>query len=240
MAILCIDTATERGTVAVAREDGRVSSATWRAAGRHAENLFGHIDRALAGADVRREQLSLIGVDIGPGKFTSLRVGLSTAKGLAFGLGLPVVGVGSLRVLARSIAGPSNYARVALLNAYRGEVFGAAYTLDEGSLHEVVAPSFGPPAVVFDRIGQAVGTRAILAGGEGARDHADVLRSVLGIEIAGAESSVEATTPGALVAEVQDVMRRTGPSDLDSLEPQYLRPSDAKLPERALGSRRER
>ncbi len=240
MAILCIDTATEYGTVAVAREDGRVSSSTWRAAGRHGENLFGHIDRALVEADVRREQLSLIGVDIGPGKFTSLRVGLSTAKGLAFGLTLPIVGVGSLRVLARSIAGPSTHARVALFEAYRGEVFGAAYTLEDGALHEIVAPSFGPPAVVLDRIGEALGTRAVVAGGEGARAHADVLRSVLGIEIDGAESRVEAAAPAALVAEVQDVIRRHGPSDLDSLEPQYLRPSDAELPERALDSRRER
>lgn len=95
MTTLCIDTATEYGTVVVIREDGSFASAGWHSKARHAENLFGHIESVLADASASREDLSLIGVDIGPGRFTSLRVGLATAKGLAFGLGLPIVGVSS-------------------------------------------------------------------------------------------------------------------------------------------------
>lgn len=240
MATLCIDTATEHGIVAVAREDGQVSSSTWHASGRHGENLFEHIDRALSNASVSREQLTLIGVDIGPGRFTSLRVGLSTAKGLAFALGLPIVGVGSLRVLARSIPGESSAARIALLNAYRGEVFGAAYGFDDARLAELVAPSFGPPETVLAAIAQAVGTREVVVGGEGAHAHAELLHSVVGLPVGDARASIETSTPDALVAEVLDAVSRDGPSDLDSLEPRYLRPSDAKLPNRTLRTSDER
>jgi tRNA threonylcarbamoyladenosine biosynthesis protein TsaB len=123
MTILCIDTATEHGTVAVVRGDGSTASVGWRSAGRHGENLFGY----KAGAS--REELSLIGVDIGPGRFTSLRVGLGTAKGLALGLDLPIVGVSSLRVLARAIEGDAALVRVPVMNAYRGDVFAAAHLL---------------------------------------------------------------------------------------------------------------
>jgi len=110
MTILCIDTATEHGTVAVVRDEGPIASVRWRSAGRHGESLFGHIESALAEAGASREELSLIGVNIGPGRFTSLRVGLGTAKGLALGLGLPIVGVSSLRVLARAIEGDASKA----------------------------------------------------------------------------------------------------------------------------------
>jgi tRNA A37 threonylcarbamoyladenosine modification protein TsaB len=68
MTILCIDTATEHGTVAVVRGDGSTASVRWRSAGRHGENLFGYIESALAEAGASREELSLIGVDIGPGR----------------------------------------------------------------------------------------------------------------------------------------------------------------------------
>ena len=50
MTILCIDTATEHGTVAVVGDDGAIASARWRSAGRHGENLFGYIESALAEA----------------------------------------------------------------------------------------------------------------------------------------------------------------------------------------------
>jgi tRNA threonylcarbamoyladenosine biosynthesis protein TsaB len=240
MTILCIDTATEHGVVAVVREDGKMGSSTWRAAGRHGENLFDHIERALSEVGAQRDHLTLIGVDIGPGKFTSLRVGLGTAKGLALGLGLPIVGVGSLRVLARSIESEDGRVLVPLLDAYRGEVFGAAYVFEEGALREVLAPSFGPPEVVLGAIKQAAGARRIVVGGLGARTHAGALESALGVTAREVLGCVEASTPRALAAEVQDAFRADGPSDLDSLEPQYLRPSDAKLPDRALRTERTR
>jgi tRNA threonylcarbamoyladenosine biosynthesis protein TsaB len=232
MTILCIDTATEHGTVAIVRDDGTTASARWRSAGRHGENLFGHIESALAEAGASREDLSLIGVSIGPGRFTSLRVGLGTAKGLALGLGLPIVGVSSLRVLARAIEADAEVVRVSVMNAYRGDVFAAAYLIGEDGVEELTPALFGPPQTVFDQIREAVGARPSIVCGEGVRPHAPAIEAALGLTVDEAQMSVDTPTAAAIVAEVQYVNRTVGPADLDSLEPQYLRPSDAKLPGR--------
>ena len=215
MAAICIDTATESGLIAVAPDDGPIASVSWRSARRHGENLFGYIDAALSEGKVAREALSLVGVDIGPGRFTSLRVGLATAKGLSLGLGLPIVGVSSLRVLARSMPADRDAVRVPTIDAYRGDVFAAAYVLEGGSLRELCAPWFGRPDEALERIRAAVPERPIC-------------------------TDVVAATPEAIVAETRHVMRADGPADLALLEPQYLRPSDAKLPDRPLRTEHSR
>lgn len=232
MTILCIDTATEHGIVAVVRGDGPAASVRWRAAGGHGEPLFGNIESALADAGASREDLSLIGVDIGPGRFTSLRVGLSAAKGLALGLSLPIVGVSSLRVLARGIKAEAGAARVAVMNAYRGDVFAAAYVMGKDEAEELAPPLFGAPESVFDQIRDAIRGRRVALGGAGVRPHAALIEATLGMKVDDVEPSLDASMPDAIVAEVRYALRSAGPSDLDSLEPLYLRPSDAKLPER--------
>jgi tRNA threonylcarbamoyladenosine biosynthesis protein TsaB len=240
MTILCIDTATDDGTVAVARDDRPIASVRWHSAGRHGENLFSHIETALSESGASREELSLIGVVIGPGKFTSLRVGLGTAKGLAFGLGLPIVGVSSLRVLARSIVGDPGAIRVPVMNAYRGDVFSAAYIIDESGVMELVPPLFGPPLRVFGQLREAVGGRPVLVAGQGLRTHAALIEASLDVKQDGAQMSGQVSTADAIVEEVKHVMRTTGPADLDSLEPQYLRPSDAQLPKPSSSTERVR
>ena len=234
MTTLCIDTATEYGTVVVVREDDTFTFVRWRSQGRHGENLFGHIESAMAKAGASREELSLIGVDIGPGRFTSLRVGLGTAKGLAFGLGLPIVGVSSLRLLARAIEGDSARVRVPVMNGYRGDVFCAAYLIGDAAVEELAAPLFGPPERVFSRIRDLLGARPVCVGGEGVRPHAELVETVLGARLDEAQMSLQTPTPDAIAAEVQYRFGTSGASDLDSLEPNYLRPSDAKLPDQPL------
>ncbi len=236
MTTLCIDTATEYGTVVVIREDGSFASTRWHSKARHAENLFGHIESVLADASASREDLSLIGVDIGPGRFTSLRVGLATAKGLAFGLGLPIVGVSSLRVLARAIEGDSARVRVPVMNGYRGDVFAAAYLIGEAGVEELSAPLFGPPELVFGQIRDLLAGRpvSVSVSGEGVGPHGELIEAMLGVKLDQAQRSMQAPTPDAIAAEVRHKFRTDGPSDLDSLEPNYLRPSDAKLPDQPL------
>ncbi|MGB5545762.1 MAG: tRNA (adenosine(37)-N6)-threonylcarbamoyltransferase complex dimerization subunit type 1 TsaB [Polyangiales bacterium] len=234
MTTLCIDTATEYGTVVVIREDGSFASAGWHSKARHAENLFGHIESVLADASASREDLSLIGVDIGPGRFTSLRVGLATAKGLAFGLGLPIVGVSSLRVLARAIEGDSARVRVPVMNGYRGDVFAAAYLIDEVGVEELSAPLFGPPELVFGQIRDLLAGRPVSVSGEGVGPHGELIEAMFGVKPDQTQRNMHAPTPDAIAAEVRHKFRTDGPSDLDSLEPNYLRPSDAKLPDQAL------
>ena len=92
--ILVIDTATTRAVVGVADADGRlVADDSWTAGYRHGEELLVRVDGVLAAARVGLADLGAVVVGIGPGAFTGLRVGLATAKGLAHGLGTPIVGL---------------------------------------------------------------------------------------------------------------------------------------------------
>ncbi len=213
MNILCIDTATEFGTVALTDDDGSCVAVQWRSEGRHDENLLAHVESALSKGGSSREQLDAIGVVVGPGGFTSLRVGLATAKGLALGLDLPIVGVSSLRVMARSLQGPPDAVRVPVLRSYRGEVFAAAYRLHDDGLEELVEPQAGARDEVLGKIEAAFRGQVISISGEG-----------------------RVVTPEALSAEIRHVLRARGPSELEALEPAYLRPSDAKLPAEPLST----
>ena len=93
-AILAIDTATTRVVIATGSPGGVADGlSTWTAGYRHGETLLPSIGRFLGEQNIRRSRLVGIVVGTGPGAFTGLRVGIATAKGLAHGLGIPLVGV---------------------------------------------------------------------------------------------------------------------------------------------------
>jgi tRNA threonylcarbamoyl adenosine modification protein YeaZ len=93
-AVLAIDTATTRVVIATGSPDGEVDGvSTWPAGHRHGETLLPSIGRFLGEQNIRRSRLSGVIVGTGPGAFTGLRVGIATAKGIAHGLGIPLVGV---------------------------------------------------------------------------------------------------------------------------------------------------
>ncbi len=147
MIVLAIETATDRVGAAVVSTDPPaghrqrppdaggghdqgahtvLSSVHALARRRHAETLHDAIAACCRAAEVTLRAVDAIAVDTGPGLFTGLRVGVATAKGLAHGLGVPVVAVASLDALglgARLHPGPV----VAVVDARRGEVFAAAY-----------------------------------------------------------------------------------------------------------------
>ncbi len=99
-AILAIDTATTQVVIASGTPAGVADGvSTWTAGYRHGETLLPSIGRFLGEQNVRRSRLVGIVVGTGPGAFTGLRVGIATAKGLAHGLGIPLVGVSTAEAL---------------------------------------------------------------------------------------------------------------------------------------------
>ncbi len=101
--ILAIDTGTSRIVVAAGTPDGVTLAVRMEpAAFRHGELLLAEIERLMATVDRRREDLRAVVVGTGPGAFTGLRVGLSTAKTIAHALGLPIVGVSTATALLRA------------------------------------------------------------------------------------------------------------------------------------------
>jgi hypothetical protein len=113
-AVLAIDTATTRVVIASGSPEGVVGAVTtWAAGYRHGETLLATIERFLGEQHLRRSRLTAIVVGTGPGAFTGLRVGLATAKGLAHGLRLPIVGISTAEALLAGV--PADDARPVLL-----------------------------------------------------------------------------------------------------------------------------
>ena len=121
MPILALDTALSATTVVVAR-DGRVLASRCDPMERgHQERAAVLVAEAMAEAGVAFSALDRIGVTLGPGSFTGVRVGLALAKGLALAWETPLVGLGSLEALAFSIGAPGVTA--AAIDARRRRVY---------------------------------------------------------------------------------------------------------------------
>ena len=119
--MLAIDTALERCSAAVT-EDGRTLATASEAMARgHQERLGPLVREVMAEAGVPFSALDRIGVTVGPGSFTGLRVGLAFAKGLGFALERPVVGIGTLEALAATAGGEGTTA--AVVDARRGQLW---------------------------------------------------------------------------------------------------------------------
>jgi tRNA threonylcarbamoyladenosine biosynthesis protein TsaB len=124
--VLAVDTTTERGSVAVTEDDSIRGEVRLVSSEGHSRRLLPGVDFLLQSLGLRAAELDGFAVTCGPGSFTGLRVGLSTVQGLALGTGKPCLGVSALDVLAARNAGAAP-AVVALMDAYRGEVYGALY-----------------------------------------------------------------------------------------------------------------
>lgn len=127
MRVLGIETSSRRGSVALIDAGHVVARRAHTDLNAHAERLGALLDAALEAAGWTKRDIERIGVGMGPGSFTGLRVGIAYAQGISLGLGVPVVGVGSLEAMVRPLGQDVPGLRVPLLDARRGEVFAAAY-----------------------------------------------------------------------------------------------------------------
>lgn len=127
MLTLAVETATRKLGVSLTSEDEIVGMYELMLTGYpHGEHLAEAVDRLLTDAGLETESLELLAVDIGPGSFTGLRIGVAFIKSLALSLGLPTVGVSSLDVLAASVA-DSGRPVCPVLDAKRGNVYAGRY-----------------------------------------------------------------------------------------------------------------
>ncbi len=104
MLILAIETATQSVGVALANEHGVVAHLEVRQGRRHAETVVPAVEQLLAHAEASMADITRIAVDVGPGLFTGLRVGVATAKAYALALDVPIVAISSLELVAYEIS----------------------------------------------------------------------------------------------------------------------------------------
>lgn len=230
MILLGIESATE--TVGAAVDAGPEARASISVSGRrrHAEGLAPAVRAVLELAGVPLASVGAIAVDVGPGLFTGLRVGIATAQGLGQGLGVGLIGVSSLEVLAAAAFDAGWTGTVlALVDARRGEVFAAHYGRGRRGGHpvELVAPGrHRPEHMIADALVDGHGP--VLACGDAALRYRDHLEATEAVSVAGERLS--APDPAQVVSLAASRLAAgaalVGPAEL---QPTYLREPDARI-----------
>ncbi|WP_148714802.1 tRNA (adenosine(37)-N6)-threonylcarbamoyltransferase complex dimerization subunit type 1 TsaB [Chitinolyticbacter meiyuanensis] len=144
MPYLALDTTTEHLSLAVTTPAG-VLARDWLVGQKHAERTLPEIEALLADGGIGRADLEGIVYGMGPGSFTGLRIGCGIAQGLAFGLGIKLVGVSTLLALAEGCGAERVYT---CLDARMNQVYAAAYQRDGEGWREAIAPVVCDPDTV--------------------------------------------------------------------------------------------
>ncbi|HTW97771.1 MAG TPA: tRNA (adenosine(37)-N6)-threonylcarbamoyltransferase complex dimerization subunit type 1 TsaB [Acidimicrobiales bacterium] len=181
MIVLAIETATIEVAAGVGDGSGLRAAVTARPGRRHAETLHPAIAQACRFAGVELAEIQAVAVDVGPGLFTGLRVGVAAAKAMAAALGVPAVGISSLEILARA-ARAGLRPVVPVVDVRRGEI---AWLLPGESSE----PRLGSPAALAAELSGpgGSGTTArwrgaegpVLLVGDGARRYGEELLTLL-------------------------------------------------------------
>ncbi|HEX2875783.1 MAG TPA: tRNA (adenosine(37)-N6)-threonylcarbamoyltransferase complex dimerization subunit type 1 TsaB [Polyangiaceae bacterium] len=217
MRVLAIETSTTLASVALVEAGKIVLERAHVRPKQSAERLLPLIAELLSEAGWERGSLSRIGVSVGPGSFTGLRVGIACAQGLSLGLGIPLVGVSSLCALARAVPDDLPGVRCTILDARRAEVFAAAYAAGPRAA-EAVAPAALPCATARTTLEATLGAGATVVWvGSGV--------GLLGVAPSICTPATQEPSAGAvgLLAEVLD------PAESPAL-PVYIRDAGATLP----------
>jgi tRNA threonylcarbamoyladenosine biosynthesis protein TsaB len=221
--LLGFDTATPQVSVAISTDGAVVGELRLGHGRRHAEHLAPGIQYLCRQLDVELSQLSGIAVGLGPGLFTGLRVGVTTAKTMAQSLRIPVVGVPTLDLVAYPLRHASRLI-AAVLDARRGEVFHARYRPVPGGVQRVSDYEVGTiDDLVADLV--AAGEEVLLAG-DGALQYHEALA---GDRAEQAGKSFAAPSATALLELAAARMEREEFSSPWEVQPLYLRQSDAEL-----------
>lgn len=210
MSILAFDTCLNAVSAAV-NSDGRIVTRLEVCATGHAERLLPVIEATCRDAGIVLSDVRRVAVTLGPGGFTGLRVGISAARAFALALGVPVVGISSLELLARSVADKVTFERIAAVApAGRAGVFVQVFA-------RAPFATLGPPQLL-DAVAAAteVAANNAVAIGPGATSFAN-----LGVAVATAME--DAHPDAAVLAALAPAL-----TPLADVRPLYLRAADAK------------
>jgi tRNA threonylcarbamoyladenosine biosynthesis protein TsaB len=130
--LLAIDTSTRSIGIAILDGSRILCEEIWISRNFHTVDLAKAVDKNLSRSGLSPQDLDVLGVAIGPGSFTGLRIGLALVKGIAYTHQLPVIGIPTLDVTARGIT-PTDMLLAALLQAGRGRYAVAWYRVEDGS-----------------------------------------------------------------------------------------------------------
>jgi len=222
--ILGIESAGSQIGCAIGGHEGVLASAHTGKGRQHAESLAPQMDFVRRQAGVEFSELGVVAVDIGPGLYTGLRVGISSATTIAHALGIPMIGISSLDLLAFPARWTSRLI-VTALDARRGELFTALFRKVPGGIQRIRDPQVNTPQELLAEL-MTIEEPALLVG-DGALRYQEIFSSIRRVEMA--EQGLANPSARSLVqlAHAQALREEFVPSW--DIKPIYLRQPDAEI-----------
>jgi len=206
--LVAVDTSTALGTVALFDGGELVATREQRVSNAHGESLLPLIDALFAEVGWKPRDVARWAVGIGPGSFTGTRIGVSTVKGIALATGAEVVGVDSFDALVFGVAGEL---LVPLIEAGKSEVF---FRIGGGP------PGHAPLATLPERIREQANDLAPKA----------LFLGLPSASLVGVAARLDPPHDVPRATSIGRIAMLRGPSDLDALEPFYVRPPEITMP----------
>ncbi len=222
--ILGIDTAGQSGSIALVDGPQILASFSLQHTPTISAHLLPLIETICAQTGCDIQSLEGLAVSLGPGGFTSLRVGLATAQGLAMALRKPLIGCSVFEAFVASAAGWDGLV-CPVLEARRGEVYAAWYRREGTAIQEMRPGSVTTPAELCTLV-----TERTLFLGSGVRVYGALFQATLGAHAVCLESLAEGTLAVYVACVGETRLRALGPGTPQALTPLYIRAADARLP----------
>ena len=224
MKILAIETATIAGSVAVADDSiGLIGEVRVDIRIAHAERLMPSIEWLLNSSRISIKDIDAFAISIGPGSFTGLRIGLSTAKGFSFAAKKPLVPVPTLDAFARTMPYCSHML-CPMLDARRNEVYAALYKWENDGYVKIISETAINPEELLKRI-----KGPVVFMGEGVRTYRELISGILGEDAIIAPSSKMSPSASTVAELAIEQIKQGVTTDPVTLSPCYIRKSEAEI-----------
>lgn len=214
--LLAIDTSARMAGVALLEGEQVLAEQSWRAVSNHTTQLLPAVQQVLQAGARTAGDLGAVAVATGPGAFSGLRVGIATAKSLAWARTIPCLGIGSLDALAATAQRAPRV--LAILDAGRGEWYWATYGPGNGRRQDPVAPQLGSPEAVLATL-----TRSVVLVGETTPEQRALIDARYGRLVTYGDPRLPALRPAALGLLAQQRLAAGERDEPAALQPVYIR-----------------
>ena len=224
MKILALETSAKAVSAAIT-EDGRVLASGYQDTGlTHSRTLMPIVEHLFQNTGLSLESVDAIAVAVGPGSFTGIRIGVSSAKGLAFALDKPAVGVSTLAAMARNAAFAGGLI-VCAMDARRQQVYNALFAGEDGVLTRLTPDRAVSLADLAEELRGDPRPKTVV--GDGAAMCADFLEAA-GVPCRLAPPHLVMQNAMSVALEAEGQAARGGLVSAQDLAPVYLRPPQAE------------
>ena len=224
MKILAFETSAKAGSVALLEDDKLLGENYQNTGLTHSQTLMTMAEDLLKSAGLTPQDVQAVAVAAGPGSFTGVRIGVAAAKGFAWGGELPCYGVSTLEAMAKSL-GAWEGTVACVMDARRSQVYNALFGVKEGKLSRICEDR----AISLEELGQELqnAEKPVFLVGDGSILCYNTLKdSVTGLVLPPEHRMHQRATGVGLMA--WDMIQRGESGDGKSLEPNYLRLSQAE------------